>query len=196
MEWYRFARTRRACSVRRLRSERRCPRNWLVKALADAQQTRASASARDAESTQASSAPNRTPQSDLDKDMFLQLLVLQMQNQDPLQPVENTEMIAQLAQFSALEAMTNLQDEFAVMSGNIDQLNFISAGQLLGRTVVGVDLEGEIRRGVVEGVHLNGSTVVLTVDGGLMSMAGITRIEQTYVPSPPTETSGGEEESS
>src|SRR5690606_36390634 len=158
-------------------------------------QTRASASARNTEGPESSPAPNRTPQSDLDKDMFLQLLVLQMQNQDPLQPVENTEMIAQLAQFSALEAMNTLQEEFAVISGNIDQLNFISAGQLLGRTVVGVDLNGDIRRGVVEGVHLNGSTVVLTVDGGLMSMAGITRIEQTYVEGSAAETPGGEEES-
>lgn len=124
----------------------------------------------------------RAPQSELGKESFLQLLVLQLQNQDPLSPQDNTEMIAQLAQFSALEAMTNLTDSFDLLSGNVDQLNFISAGQLLGRTVEGLDLDGQFRSGVVEGVHLDGSLVVLTVDGGLMSMAGITSIAQ------PTET--------
>ncbi len=44
----------------------------------------------------------------LDKDAFLQLLVTQMQNQDPLSPSDNTEYMSQLAQFSSLEAMNNL----------------------------------------------------------------------------------------
>lgn len=44
----------------------------------------------------------------LDKQAFLQLLVAQMQYQDPLQPMDNTEYISQLAQFSALEAMQNV----------------------------------------------------------------------------------------
>lgn len=45
----------------------------------------------------------------LDKDAFLQLLVAQMKYQDPLEPTSNTEYIAQLATFSELEAMQNLQ---------------------------------------------------------------------------------------
>lgn len=44
----------------------------------------------------------------LDKQAFLQLLVAQMQYQDPLEPTDNTEYISQLAQFSALEAMQNV----------------------------------------------------------------------------------------
>ena len=46
--------------------------------------------------------------SNLDKDDFLLLLVTQMQYQDPLQPTDNTEYVAQLAQFSELEQMQNL----------------------------------------------------------------------------------------
>lgn len=45
---------------------------------------------------------------DMDKDMFLQLLVTQMQYQDPMNPTDNTEYMSQLAQFSTLEAMQNL----------------------------------------------------------------------------------------
>ena len=64
---------------------------------------------------------------ELNRDAFLQLLVLQMQHQDPMDPVENDEMIAQLAQFSSLEQMENMNEEMGFLSGNIDQLNFISS---------------------------------------------------------------------
>jgi flagellar basal-body rod modification protein FlgD len=113
------------------------------------------------------------------KDVFLRLLVLQMQSQDPLSPMENTDMIAQLAQFSALEAATNLNQQFEVLSGNVDQLNFISGAQLLGKTVTGIDADGELQTGVVESVHLDGSLVVLSVNGKFMPMSGILSILPT-----------------
>lgn len=47
-------------------------------------------------------------QSELDKDAFIQLLVTQMQYQDPLEPMDNSEMLAQMAQFTALEQMMNV----------------------------------------------------------------------------------------
>ncbi len=49
-----------------------------------------------------------TNKNELGKDAFLQLLVTQLQYQDPLDPVDNTQMVSQLAQFSALEQMSNL----------------------------------------------------------------------------------------
>lgn len=114
---------------------------------------------------------------ELDRDAFLQLLVIQLQNQDPLEAADNQQMLAQLAQFSELEQMNNLNDSFELLSGNFDQLNFISASKLLGRRVSGIDLNGVPRQGVVESVHLDGSLVVLSVDGELMSMAGIIDID-------------------
>lgn len=133
---------------------------------------------------------------DLGKEAFLQLLVLQLQNQDPLSPVDNGDMLAQLAQFSALEAQTNLNESFQELSSNVDQLNFISASQLLGKVVTGVDLNGEIRTGVVESVHLDGSLVVLSVDGEFMSMAGLIGIEAVGDGDADSEEdSGGEEDS-
>lgn len=159
-------------------------RGQVAQRLADANLTAASPRSVSAEKIVASSSsPSKMdsssvgPDDELGRDAFLQLLVLQLQNQDPTNPVDSTAMLAQLAQFSALEALTNLDASFQLLSGNMDQLNFISASQLIGRRVEGIDVNGQIREGVVESVQLNGSLVVLTVDGSPMSMAGILRIE-------------------
>ena len=52
----------------------------------------------------------KTSGSDLDKEAFLNLLVTQMQYQDPLNPSDNTEYMSQLAQYSSLEAQLNISD--------------------------------------------------------------------------------------
>lgn len=51
---------------------------------------------------------NRKPNNDMGKDAFMQLLVTQLQHQDPLNPMDNQEMMAQMAQFTALEQMMNV----------------------------------------------------------------------------------------
>lgn len=141
---------------------------------------------RASETSSSGSSTSVVPKEELGKDAFLQLLVLQMKTQDPLNPMDNTDMIAQLAQFSALEAQTNLNEAFATLSGNVDQLNFISGAQMLGKTVIGLDVDGEQLTGVVDSVHLDGSLVMLNVGGKLMSMASV-----FSVTAPAADTSGG-----
>lgn len=58
--------------------------------------------------SQATTAAKNSSNSSLDKDAFLQLLVAQMQYQDPLEPTSNTEYMAQLAQFSTVEELQNV----------------------------------------------------------------------------------------
>ncbi len=55
----------------------------------------------------------------LDKEAFLKLLVTQLANQNPLNPIEDKEFIAQLAQFSTLEQMQNLNENVALMAEEI-----------------------------------------------------------------------------
>lgn len=116
------------------------------------------------------------PSKELGRDAFLQLLVLELQNQDPLEPVKNSEMVAQLAQFSSLEQMEALNGSFENLSGNVDQLNFISAQGLLGKYVEGMNGDGEVTTGFVDSVYLDGSIVVLNVDGEIMPMSGVLSI--------------------
>lgn len=54
---------------------------------------------------------------DLGKDAFLKLLVTQLQNQDPLEPQDNSAFIAQLAQFSSLESLQQIKDDMAALRG-------------------------------------------------------------------------------
>jgi flagellar basal-body rod modification protein FlgD len=68
----------------------------------------------------------------LGQDAFLKLLTVQLQNQNPLQPMDTTASIAQLAQFSSVQAMTDLKTSFASFQSNFSVMQ--SAG-LIGKTV-------------------------------------------------------------
>lgn len=68
------------------------------------------------------------------KDAFLKLLVTQLENQDPLNPTENTEFVAQLAQFSSLEGIQNLNTSLEGMVGSMDSLQEFGSASLIGRS--------------------------------------------------------------
>ncbi|MFD0671734.1 flagellar hook capping FlgD N-terminal domain-containing protein [Cohnella sp. GCM10027633] len=57
----------------------------------------------------------RQPVKELGKDQFLQILVTQLRNQDPMQPLQDKEFIAQMAQFSSLEQMMNMSKEVSAL---------------------------------------------------------------------------------
>ncbi len=69
---------------------------------------------------------------ELGKDDFLKILITQLQNQDPTKPMEDKEFISQMAQFSSLEQMTNMNKAFQDMA---NRLSASSAMNFLGRTV-------------------------------------------------------------
>ncbi|MDR1037201.1 MAG: hypothetical protein LBT40_11745 [Deltaproteobacteria bacterium] len=71
----------------------------------------------------------------LGKDAFLTLLLTQLQNQDPFNPMEDTEMSAQLAQFSQLEQLTNLNTNVTSMGNYIQAQNQFQTLSLIGKDV-------------------------------------------------------------
>lgn len=100
----------------------------------------------------------------LDKDAFLQLLVTQMQYQDPLEPTDNTEYMSQLAQFSELEAMNNLGTSFS----NSQALGLVGEYVILNVT----DNAGNPKQvgGLVQYVTISNNQALLRVNDEYYSM--------------------------
>ena len=108
--------------------------------------------------------------SSLDKEAFLQLLVAQMKYQDPLEPTSNTEYISQLATFSTLEEMQNMN---ATMQAQ-------QASSLVGKTVImkitnGV---GDISyvSGRVDYIQLENSKTYVSIEGNLYNIDDLERV--------------------
>src|SRR5665648_348999 len=132
----------------------------------------------------------------LGKDDFLKLLVAQMQNQDPLNPADNKDSIAQLAQFSSLEQMNNIATSMEALNqsmANFSQQSALTQGSaLIGKWVSGIDTDGVTAlEGTVEAVKwLDGDPKlqIRMVDGTLvdLEMSLITLVqEQNLVITPP-----------
>ncbi|MGJ3348457.1 flagellar hook assembly protein FlgD [Morganella morganii] len=75
-------------------------------------------------------------QSDDMRDTFLQMIVTQMQNQDPTKPMDNTDLTSQLAQIATLESMNNLNDSVSGISKQINSGQSLQATQLVGKNVL------------------------------------------------------------
>ncbi|MBC7741667.1 MAG: flagellar biosynthesis protein FlgD [Bdellovibrionaceae bacterium] len=73
----------------------------------------------------------------LDKDAFFKLMLTQLKNQDPMNPLKNHEMAAQLAQFSTLEQMSNMNSTLQKMEGKSSEPANFQALTLIGKTVAG-----------------------------------------------------------
>jgi flagellar basal-body rod modification protein FlgD len=85
----------------------------------------------------------------LDKDGFLKLFVAQLQHQDPSAPMDSGESMAQMAQFSMVEQITNMASTSTKV---LTSLNTSSAVGLIGRTVTYIDAAGAAQTGTVERV--------------------------------------------
>lgn len=80
-------------------------------------------------------AKTKSAEDTMGKDAFLKLLVTQLENQDPLNPTENTEFVAQLAQFSSLEGIQNLNTSLDGMKGGVEALQEFGSASLIGKNV-------------------------------------------------------------
>lgn len=118
---------------------------------------------------------------DLDKDAFLQLLIAQMKNQSPLDPTNNEEFIAQLAQFSSLEQMQvvneNLVGLAVLQQSNALMSQLTDSSALIGKAVRYDDPEtGESKEGTVASVKLEEGLAILRIDGQDVPLANVTEV--------------------
>ncbi len=106
-----------------------------------------------------------------DSDMFLQLLVAQVRYQDPLEPMNNNEAMAQTAQFTMVEQMTKVAEQQQHLLAF--QQATLATG-MIGRAATGVDeVSGEVISGIVSAVEFNQGDPQLVIDGQLVAVDSI-----------------------
>jgi flagellar basal-body rod modification protein FlgD len=98
----------------------------------------------------------------LDQDDFLKLLVTQLSSQDPMNPMKDTEFVAQMASFTSLEQTKALQAEIKLLR---EDQQLLRAAGLLGQTVTVQNPNTTTVRGVVSAVQVEEGTPKLVVNG-------------------------------
>ena len=112
-----------------------------------------------------------------DLDEFLVLLVEQLQGQNPLEPMESGDFVAQLVQFSSLQQMAEMN---SVMSDLAEAQEGFYAMSLLGSDVEYVDETGSLQHGEVTQVRLGaGGEPILVVGGSDVYLAQVTAVSRS-----------------
>ncbi|KRB79962.1 hypothetical protein ASE01_00140 [Nocardioides sp. Root190] len=124
-----------------------------------------------------------------DQQVFLELMVAQMRYQDPLNPTDSSEFMAQTAQFTALEKMQAVADQTAMLLSA--QLSF-GASSMIGQTVRWYDDAGAEQSGTVQGTTYLSTGPVLSVDGHEVPITDVISVGSapTITPPPPSGSTG------
>jgi flagellar basal-body rod modification protein FlgD len=109
----------------------------------------------------------------VDKNMFLKLLVAQMQNQDPMQPKDDSAWMSQMAQFSEVEQISNLASSNDKIASSLRTSQTLS---LIGHTVSYTDQSGAPQQGVVDKVQIAGGSATLDVAGTSIDASAVTEV--------------------
>jgi flagellar basal-body rod modification protein FlgD len=117
------------------------------------------------QATAATAAKKQLGQSD-----FLKLMITQFKNQDPTKPVDSAQYVAQLAQFSQVQGLADLNSSFKTLSDSLTSNQALQASSLLGRNVLvpsstGTLAPGGVLSGAVDLQQSSGRVVVNIVDG-------------------------------
>lgn len=112
--------------------------------------------------------------SQLKTEDFIKMMITQLQNQDPMEPAKNQDLLAQMSQIGQLQTSTALQDSLKSM---VLQNQIGSAGNLIGKMVSGADENSNPIAGIVTSVRVNKDGVFLQLDSGKeLSMSSVNTI--------------------
>ena len=115
------------------------------------------------------------PKSTLGKDDFLKILTTQLSNQDPSSPLSDKDFIAQMATFSSLEQMTNLNKMFEKFS-NLQMGQYASS---IGKEITWTPFDSTVSTtGVVTGVSKENGNYFYMVGDQKVSMENVTKIQE------------------
>ncbi len=106
-------------------------------------------------------------------DDFTKMLVTELQNQDPTQPMSNTDLMNQVSQIQSIES--NQQLTSTLQSVALGQ-SIASAGSLIGATVTGTDSTGKQVTGTVNSASISNGSAVLNVGSSSIALSSVTQI--------------------
>ena len=106
----------------------------------------------------------------LDKDAFLSLLITQLKYQDPLNPMDDTQFVAQMAQFASLEQMQNMSRAMSLTQG-YGMIGSIVSGAARGETGIMTEVSG-----VAQGVSVKNGEIYIMVSGTEVPIGSITAV--------------------
>lgn len=124
-----------------------------------------------------------TSSQELGRDTFMTLLVAQLENQDPMAPTSNDEMLAQLAQFSSLEQLEELNDNMVglavLQQSNALMEQLTSSSALIGQHVKYTDpTSGKAAWGDVGSVKISEGLAVLSIGGNDVPLVNVLEVSQ------------------
>lgn len=117
---------------------------------------------------------NEVSNKELGQEDFLQLIVAQIQNQDPFEPVENGAFIGQLAQFGTVDGVNNLNDSFAEFSQGFSNNQALNAAALIGKSVEVEGNQVSLTEGESVTAYVDGAGQVGTALVEIRNSAGVT----------------------
>ncbi|MHC4886823.1 MAG: flagellar hook assembly protein FlgD [Planctomycetota bacterium] len=120
-------------------------------------------------------AKTNSKSSKVDTDQFMTLLVTQMTNQDPMEPMSNEQMMSQLAQLQALEEQVATNDLLGTMSANSQ---IAEASSMIGSYIKGIDDANDLVEGLATHVTVRDGVAMLGLsDGSTLSLSGVTHVD-------------------
>jgi flagellar basal-body rod modification protein FlgD len=127
-------------------------------------------------SASTTSAASTASSSTLDSDGFMQLLLAQLRNQNPLDPMQDKDM---MAQFTQLNSLSELQKIGNILDSMTSSNELGNAANLIGKTVKVAGSQGDEISGVVTGVSFSGGNVMLALDDQLVPLSSLISVSET-----------------
>jgi flagellar basal-body rod modification protein FlgD len=104
------------------------------------------------------------PKKEMGKEQFLKILVTQLQNQDPTKPMEDREMIGQMAQLSVLEQLSNLNQSLSSYLFSNNEKNLSQYSSMLEKKVTWTNPEmNQLESGIVTGINYKDNQVYFQI---------------------------------
>jgi flagellar basal-body rod modification protein FlgD len=110
-----------------------------------------------------------------EKDAFMGLLLAQMRNQSPMDPMDDNQMISQMAQLNSLQELQSISAAIAELT---QSNKFLSATNLIGKTVGYLNADKESASGLVSAMFMDGDDIMLTIGEDDIKLTDVVEVSE------------------